>query len=254
MKALIGHTGFVGGNVDGPEFDFRYNSSNVAHLAGAECREVWCAGARAVKWWANKNPHEDRAQVASLTRVLDTVSADLFILFSTIDVYGNPVAVDETHSPEAEGLHPYGLHRLELEQYVRSRFPRHLIVRLPGLFGKGLKKNVIFDMLHGNMLDALDGDAVHQYYDLSLLRGDVATALDAGLDTLNVATEPVSVGEIASLVLGIDLPRRGSAVRYDMRTVHAGTFEASGHYLLGKDEVLDRIVSFVRRSREGLPA
>ena len=35
----------------------------------------------------------------------------------------------------------YGRNRLYLENYIRNNYHDYLIVRLPGLFGKGLKKN-----------------------------------------------------------------------------------------------------------------
>ena len=45
-----------------------------------------------------------------------------------------------------DGLHPYGRNRLELEDLVRKEFDT-LVVRLPALFGKGLKKNFIYDAI-----------------------------------------------------------------------------------------------------------
>ena len=70
------------------------------------------------------------------------------VLISTIDVFRTPIGVDETSPIETEGLHPYGANRYLLEQWVRNNYPDALIVRLPALFGKNLKKNFIYDYIH----------------------------------------------------------------------------------------------------------
>ena len=42
----------------------------------------------------------------------------------------------------------YGRNRARLESWVRATFPEsHLVVRLPGIFGPGMKKNIIFDLV-----------------------------------------------------------------------------------------------------------
>ena len=40
-------------------------------------------------------------------------------------------------------LTTYGKNRLLLEQFVEKNYDNYLIVRLPALFGKGLKKNLL---------------------------------------------------------------------------------------------------------------
>src|SRR5664280_2291793 len=194
MRALIGYTGFVGGNLDRQgAFDARINSKNIGALAGGDFDEIWCAGIQAVKWWANQNPDDDWRGIKTLLDVLETVKTRRFVLISTVDVFRSPVEVDERTQPQCDGLHAYGLHRIRVENWVREHFPRHLIVRLPGLYGDGLMKNVIYDLLTGNNLGNLQADAIFQFYNLARLTADIDLALSAELDLVHFATEPVSV-------------------------------------------------------------
>ena len=124
MKAaLIGHTGFVGGNLlrEYP-FSGRYNSTNIENIAGMQFDLVVCAGAPAAKWKANQDPASDRICLARLTAPLERVSCKRFILISTVDVYGQVNAVDETIPPT--GATPYGRHRYDPPQTSPRSAPR----------------------------------------------------------------------------------------------------------------------------------
>ena len=152
MNTLIGYTGFVGSQLDRDrEFDHRYRSTDIDLINGRGYDHVVCAGVQAVKWWANQNPEEDWAGIEKLLKALETVHAERFTLISTIDVFNPPRGVNEQSEIEREGHHVYGLHRLMIEEWVTDRFPNVAILRLPGLFGPGLKKNVIFDMMNNHI-------------------------------------------------------------------------------------------------------
>lgn len=149
MKScLIGYTGFVGGNLDNQyNFNYKYNSKNINDIIGEEFDLVVCAGVRAQKWLANTYPEQDMKEINSLIDKIKTIKAKKFVLISTIDIYKNPVGVNESKGIELENLHPYGKHRIELEHWVMDNFENSLIVRLPALFGQGLKKNFIYDLI-----------------------------------------------------------------------------------------------------------
>lgn len=250
--ALIGHTGFVGGNLASQtRFDEFFNSSNSEQMSGRSYDLVVCCGARAEKWLANQQPDADRAGIARLMDVLATVRARQLILVSTVDVFQSPVAVDETTPVVLDGLCPYGKHRFELEEFVGGRFPT-LVARLPGLFGPGLKKNVIYDFLHDNNLNRIHHAAEFQFYDLRRLWRDLTIAREAGLSLVHLATEPVSVADVARAVLGREFCNAPpiAPARYDFRTRHAALFGREGHYLEERSEVLQRIHDFVAACRK----
>ena len=194
--ALIGHTGFVGSNLLGQgDFSSTFSSSNIGEMRGRHFDTVWCAGVRAVKWWANQHPEEDWSGIADLLDVLATVTCERFVLVSTVDVFQHPNGKTEDDVPEHEGLHPYGLHRLAVEECVR----------LPGLFGPGLKKNVIYDFLHDNQTEKIHADGQFQFYDLASVHADCAMAVVNGLDLVHFAVEPVSVRDGAKTAFDFDL-------------------------------------------------
>ena len=125
-----------------------------------------------------------------------------FVLNSTVDVFKNPKGVDEDTPIEEAGLHAYGLHRRWLEKFVESHFQRHLIVRLPGLVGLGLRKNGIFDFLNDSNLHAIDSRGVFQFYPMVNLWYDIQVALDAGLKLVHLTAEPISVADVSAQGFG----------------------------------------------------
>lgn len=257
-RALIGHTGFVGGTLlRQAGFDDAYNSKNIDEIRGRSYDLVVCAGAPAAKWIANREPARDRAGLQRLADCLDTVTAARFLLISTIDVYPVPVGVDEDAPIDPARAVPYGAHRRELELRVVRRFATRHILRLPGLFGAGLKKNVVYDFLHGNNVEQIHADSVFQFYDMENLWKDVGRTVGAGLELVNLATEPISVCEVAREGFGMTFENRppgASPARYDFRTRHAAQFGGRDGYAYNRRQVLDGLRAFVATQRAGTHA
>lgn len=64
----------------------------------------------------------------------------------------------------------------------KEHFPTFFTVRLPGLVGPGLRKNVLFDFLNDNNLHAIDSRGIFQFYPMVNLWYDIKTALGADMD------------------------------------------------------------------------
>ncbi len=247
--ALIGHSGFVGGNLlRQRRFDELYNSKNIADIAGRRFDLVVCAGAPAEKWKANKDPAGDLLALAKLSEPLRRAKIRKLVLISTVDVYGDPIG--KTEADEPAGATAYGANRLELERTLAAAFPT-LVVRLPGLFGDGLKKNAIYDLMHDNQVEKIDSRGVFQFYGLDTLWRDVLTAEMADLKVVNFVTPPVSVAEIASVAFGREFRNEvvQTPARYDLRTRHSDVFGADGGYVSNRD-VLAGIRAFVARQQQ----
>ncbi|CAN5866217.1 hypothetical protein BH23ACT12_BH23ACT12_03210 [soil metagenome] len=247
--ALIGHSGFVGSALlRQRNFDSLYRSSNIHSIRGRSFDQVMCAGAPAQKWIANRDPKADRQNIERLIACLGTISCDMFVLASTVDVFSSPIGVDEDSPADDSQLHAYGTHRRLLERFVQDNFPNHLIVRLAGLVGPGLRKNVIFDFLNDNNLQSIDSRGVFQFYPMVNLWFDIRSALGDGLKLLHLTAEPLSVADMALHGFGRSFKQhldKPPAV-YDMRTKHAGVFGGRGNYQYNKRETLQAVRAYAQ--------
>lgn len=149
MDILVGYTGFVGSNLykEG-SFDLVFNSKNIKEAYGLQPELLVYAGLRAEKYLANQAPHKDMELIEEAKQNISSINPKQLVLISTIDVYKNPLEVDEESNIITDGLHPYGYHRYQLEVWVREQYPKALIIRLPGLYGTHIKKNFIYDYIN----------------------------------------------------------------------------------------------------------
>lgn len=255
-SALVGYTGFVGSNLRAQApFEAIYNSKNIEDIAGRQFDRLVFAGAQAKKWWANQEPAADWQGIQRALDAMATTKAAKVVLISTIDAVPPGVGVDESADCRAADNHAYGVNRLALEEAIAARFEAPLIVRLPGLFGDGLRKNVIFDLLTDNILDKINPASRFQYYDLARLWADIQTAEQAGLRLVHLVTEPVATRDIlaahfADKTVGQDpFP----LAEYDFRTRHGAAFGAdpASGYIEDKASVLARMDRFIQAWRAG---
>ncbi|MBW7571012.1 hypothetical protein [Succinivibrio faecicola] len=243
-SALIGSTGFVGNTLlSQRSFDNCYHSTDIGEIDNKEFDLVICAAAPAKKWYANLHPDEDRACIDSLIGHLKTIKAKKFILISTVDVFKSPVNVDENSPISLNELQPYGYNRRRLELFVQENFKVHLIVRLPGLVGTGLKKNIIFDFKNKNEIEKIESDNVFQFYPMKNLLKDITTADKHGLKLIHLTAAPVSVKEVAKIAFNFDFDNHigKPLVSYDFKSVHAALFGPNHDYQYDKTESLKAI-------------
>lgn len=149
MKALVGYTGFVGSNIYAVEhFDYVFNSKNINEAFGLQPDLLVYAGLRAEKYLANNLPEKDMELIVQAEENIKNINPKKLVLISTVDVLKFPKDVDENTVVETTNLQAYGYNRYILECWVRENYPDALIIRLPGLFGKNIKKNFIYDYMN----------------------------------------------------------------------------------------------------------
>ncbi len=248
-NALIGFSGFVGSTLlKQTHFSALFRSINIHEIENREFDVVVCAGAPAQKWIANRDPSDDRKKIDSLIDHLRTIKCKSFILISTVDVFNDPIGVDESALVDESCLHAYGLHRRLLERFVERHFHNYLIVRLPGLVGPGLRKNVIFDFHNKNNLHAIESRGVFQFFPMVNLWYDIQRALEAGLSLVHLTAEPISVADVSLQGFGRPFTQTltKQPVRYDMQTRYAQIFGSSGRYQYRARETIQAIRDYAQ--------
>ena len=149
MNILVGYTGFVGSNIyEKGQFDAVFNSRNIEEAYGTCPDLLIYAGLRAEKYLANHAPDKDMELIVQAEEIISKIAPRKLVLISTIDVFKTPKNVDENTIIDTEDLHAYGYNRYQLECWVRENYADALIIRLPGLFGKNIKKNFIYDFIY----------------------------------------------------------------------------------------------------------
>jgi hypothetical protein len=228
-------------------FDVGFRSTDIHEIHGRRFDEIICAAAPAQKWKANKDPEADLLAIQGIMAHLEKVHCERFILISTVDVFPVPIDVDEDisigHHPEA-----YGRNRRILEQFVQDRFPDNFVVRLPALVGPGLRKNVVFDFLNDNNVSTIDSRGSFQFYPMVNLWNDLGIALSDELRLLHLATEPVTVSEIAREGFGMSfenevLPKPAS---YRFQSRYAELFGGTGRYQYAKRDTMMAIRAYAQ--------
>ncbi len=249
LKALIGYTGFVGSTLlKQHSFEYCFRSSTISQIDSQEFDLVICSAAPAQKWIANREPEADLNKIEDLITHVKTIQCKKFVLISTVDVFKNSVGANEDFPVDEDGLHPYGLHRRILEKFVEDRFPNHLIVRLPGLVGPGLRKNVIFDFLNNNNLHAIESRGVFQFYPMVNLWYDIKTALNADLKLVHLTAEPISVADVSVHGFGKIFENKlvTPPAAYDFQSNHAALFGGHGRYQYSRRETIQAIRAYAQ--------
>lgn len=226
MDALFGHTGFVGSFLKEnlpPRTTSYFNSKNARSAKGRVYKNVYCACISATKWWANKNPEEDLKNIEAALSVLTSIKCESITLISTIDVH------DHAHPLQDEGCEfpsndPYGKNRMHAEKVLHEAFGDRLIVmRLPAIFGVGIKKNVLFDLLNNNLVGNINANSAYQWYPLHWLWSDINRAKD------KFFTGPPTVKRVVNLypipietldIINIFFPEKADAVKLGDRVVY----------------------------------
>ena len=144
---LVGSTGFVGGNLAAcHSFAAACHSTDVHTAFDTPHSLVVYAGVPSAMFLANQDPQADLEVMRRARQNLRRLMPEQAVLISSITVYADSRGKDEESPLNPEGLAAYGANRLQLENWVREDFPNALIVRLPALYGRGLKKNFLYDL------------------------------------------------------------------------------------------------------------
>ena len=192
---LVGSTGFVGGNLRAKHtFAAVCHSSDIAAQYGTQPDLCVYAGVPAAMFLANADPEADMEVMRTARENLRKIAPKSLVLISSIAVFADSRGRCEDDAPDTDGLPAYGRNRLQLEQWVREDFNDALIVRLPALYGAGLKKNFLFD-LHTITPAMLKLEKYNELAAKSLLVKTGYTLADNGFYKLNGTADKTALKE-----------------------------------------------------------
>jgi nucleoside-diphosphate-sugar epimerase len=231
------------------------NSKNADDLSSVTIDNLYIAAVPAVKWYANQNEIEDRRNIDKLLSSLSKISkANNVYLISTIDVYPDPFDVDEREPIQHLKCEPYGKNRYYFESEVKklTNFNNIKILRLPGLFGEGLKKNLIYDFLEQKEYgESVAINSYFQFYDLSWLAEDINKIRYIDSELFNFAVEPVGVADVKRIILNrLDGVLKKNPITYNFKTIHSHHFGSNTGYMRDRETVLRRIEFFAKQWRK----
>ena len=224
---ILGGGGFVGSGIarqcDARGLDYAaITRANYAEARGSRCRIFINANGNSRKPLAKQDPvGEFDASVRSVRASLVDFSYDCYVHLSSCDVYPDCSSPQTTHEDQVldpATQSPYGFHKYLAEQCVRHAAPRHLILRLGGFVGPGLKKNAIFDILNGGPL-WLDPASELQFMNTDACGGLVLDMAERHTGTFNLCGRGVvRLRDVMEFAGKPDLPvNPGSpCVRYEV--------------------------------------
>ena len=252
--AIIGYTGFIGSYLR-TKLEVRenncdlYNSKNIQTIIGKEYDTVYCCGLPATKWMINKDPVSDLNNILNLQGYLKQAIIKKFILISTIDVY-DKAKLNQNENSFMITNETYGKHRFMMEGWVNENYSDIHILRLPGIFGYGLKKNVVYDILN-NKYDMINPYNIFQWYYLEDLMTDIDMVVKNNIKLINLFSEPIQVIEFinaAKVIYDINEYfefKSQLSVKYDYNTI----LNADGYYC-SKNYILTRLVEFMENYKK----
>lgn len=247
MKILIGNTGLVGQTmIRKRNFDYTFNSKNINqydNFIEDNC-ELFLTCLPATKWLVNKDLKKDMDNINNIIEIIRPYHYSKVTLISTIDVYNDsPFCVDEDYNPNISKL-SYGNNRYIFELLVREYVKTDdlKIFRLPALFNKDIKKNILYDLLNNNNVEEININSYYQWYNLDDLPMDIDryNELFSSKDLFNLFTSPLHTGAIIDLFPKYEnnIFRKNVLQLYDYKTKY--DVNKTG-YMLNHDYVLAQI-------------
>lgn len=202
-KILIGDTGLIGTALkDSINFDFSFNSKNINSFSdfNFDRYDLYLSCLPATKWIVNQNLENDIKNINQILNIICKYKYLNIILISTIDVYcESEKYVNENDAPNIKTFN-YGSNRYLFELLVTQfiKYESIKIFRLPALFNKNIKKNILFDLINNNNVDKINENSCFQWYDLKNLHKDIIffSKNYKNDKTFNLFPEPIETKEI----------------------------------------------------------
>lgn len=258
MIYVIGGKGFVGSAIVRACQRRKLEHQILAHdtieqFTGSSCDLLINANGNSKKYMADRDPlWEFDASVRSVRASLENIRAGRYIYLSSCDVYpdcSSPDSTDEEQIIDVTKQSAYGFHKYLAEQCVMRHALQWLIFRMGGFVGPGLKKNAVYDILHGDPL-RLDPRSELQFIHVDAAANII---LELALSTRNhkifnlCGLGVISISEaMAAAGYNVVCEPGSPTVRYEV------SIEKLAH-IAEIPETRQTVLEFIRESRENKP-
>ncbi|OGN05686.1 MAG: hypothetical protein A2831_00580 [Candidatus Yanofskybacteria bacterium RIFCSPHIGHO2_01_FULL_44_17] len=186
--AVFGANGFVGSKIysslltAGKYRVIPVTRDNYPSSIGKFYNIVINAAMPGARFWANNNPDKDFVETVQKTaNILYGCTFDKFVQISTVSVRYQPDTI-------------YGRHKLLAETLCNHG--DNLVIRLSSMFGDGLKKGVLIDILKGQKTHVA-GESRYPFASTDFIGDYIASHLDLGGIKEVGARNTISIREIA---------------------------------------------------------
>jgi nucleoside-diphosphate-sugar epimerase len=249
MNIILGSTGVVGSSLcEQIKFEHKFNRSNFNNLNDSDYNNstLYLSCLPATKWLVNKNLKEDLENIWKIIKGIEHLKFDRVILISTIDVYCNSeIGIDEDGVIKVDKL-SYGTNRYLFELMTSDllRYEDLKIFRLPAIFNKNIKKNILFDLINNNEVNQINLNSSFQWYNLDNLSMDIDNLINKypNKKSFNLFTEPIETTEILKFFpqyKDVEF-KKNQRIEYNFKTKYATT-----GYLNNKTQTLLEIEKFI---------
>ena len=249
-NALIGYSGFIGSNLKNDIKNCEYyNSKNIEKIKNKTFNKIYCTANDSRIWYVNKNPKKDLKNIQLLLSKLQKVKCNFFILISSIEIYKNNKnkSINELVKNRLSKISNYGNNRLYFENEIKKLFVNHLIVRLPIVYGKNFKKNIIYDIINNKDVHSINQQDVLQFYPVNYLFKDIKLLIQNNISVANLASEPLQASEITNkfkIIKNLTKKKRN----YNMQSIHSDIFKEN-KYRFSKIFILNNIIKFIKKRK-----
>jgi hypothetical protein len=114
------------------------------------------------------------------------------------------------------------------------------------LHGKNAELKAAFERVGFSALSFTDSRSQFQFYNLAHLWEHIKIAIKNDIRLLNLATEPISAGEVYRYLTGADfVNEKANPLYHDFRTKYAGLFGGDNGYILKKEIILEEIKAYI---------
>jgi len=249
MKLIIGNTGLVGKTLcESNNFDLLFNTSNIDKFEETvvDGSELYLSCLPATKWLVNKNLKSDFDNINNIINVLSKKKYSKIILISTIDIYNDsPLMVDEDYNPNISKLN-YGNNRYIFELLIKEYLQTDdlKIFRLPALYNKHIKKNILYDLINNNNINQINLNSSFQWYNLDNLTNDIEmfSTMYPDKTIFNLFTEPINTIEIVKLFKYDQKLFKYSDKKIDYNYT---TKYTNNGYIMNKNDTIKNIKNFI---------